>query len=598
MPRFGFRARVFTVTMASILVVLGAGYWYLRVTTETAVLERLERDLVFRVHLVQAIVNLEAGTTPVGLETASKWDELSDRLATVAGARTTLMTVDGQVVGDSEVPLHELANIQNHAGRPEVIAASRGELGVARRTSSTVSAPLIYVATQWRMDDAIVGIVRVALPATELEVTVWALTRGLTFSLGVALLIALLVSSAAAQLTSASARNLTQVAERMSGGDLTVRSSLEGKDEFAVLGQALDGLAQNLSVTLEQLRGERDRLERVLRSMVEGVLLMDESGTIVLCNSAVIDMLYLNTGIIGQRATEVIKLEGFESMVTGALAGDNSFKELQATEPKSKVLLTSVRRLARRKGALAVFVDVTEQRHLETVRQEFVANASHELRTPVAAILSAVETLLDGASDDPEASKSFLDMIERNANRLKSLVNDLLTLSQIESGSLVIDLHPIALRAAVKEVFKSLAPQARNKETRLVCRVPTNLRVMATEAGIEHVFSNLVDNAIKYCPARATVTVAARVNDGVVSVTVTDTGPGIEAAHRERIFERFYRVDTGRSRAVGGTGLGLSIVRHWVEAMGGTVRAEGAPGGGARFRIALNDADAVTEEAV
>lgn len=598
MPRFGFRARVFTVTMASILVVLGAGYWYLRVTTETAVLERLERDLVFRVHLVQAIVNLEAGTTPVGLETASKWDELSDRLATVAGARTTLMTVDGQVVGDSEVPLHELANIQNHAGRPEVIAASRGELGVARRTSSTVSAPLIYVATQWRMDDAIVGIVRVALPATELEVTVWALTRGLTFSLGVALLIALLVSSAAAQLTSASARNLTQVAERMSGGDLTVRSSLEGKDEFAVLGQALDGLAQNLSVTLEQLRGERDRLERVLRSMVEGVLLMDESGTIVLCNSAVIDMLYLNTGIIGQRATEVIKLEGFESMVTGALAGDNSFKELQATEPKSKVLLTSVRRLARRKGALAVFVDVTEQRHLETVRQEFVANASHELRTPVAAILSAVETLLDGASDDPEASKSFLDMIERNANRLKSLVNDLLTLSQIESGSLVIDLHPIALRAAVQEVFKSLAPQARNKETRLVCRVPTNLRVMATEAGIEHVFSNLVDNAIKYCPARATVTVAARVNDGVVSVTVTDTGPGIEAAHRERIFERFYRVDTGRSRAVGGTGLGLSIVRHWVEAMGGTVRAEGAPGGGARFRIALNDADAVTEEAV
>jgi two-component system phosphate regulon sensor histidine kinase PhoR len=597
MPRFGFRARVFTVTMASILVVLGAGYWYLRVTTETAVLERLERDLVFRVHLVQAIVNLEAGGSPVGLSTASKWDELSDRLATVAGVRTTLMTVDGRVVGDSEVSLDEIPNVHNHAERPEVIAASHGELGIARRTSSTLSVPLIYVATQWRIDDAVVGTVRVALPATELEETVLALTRGLTFSLGVALLIALLVSSAAAQLTSASARSLTQVAERMSGGDLTVRSSLEGKDEFAVLGQALDGLAQNLSVTLEQLRGERDRFERVLKSMVEGVLLMDESGTIVLCNSAVIDMLYLNKGIVGQKATDVIELEGFESMLTGALAGDNSFRELRATEPKSKVLLTSVRRLARRKGALAVFVDVTEQRHLETVRQEFVANASHELRTPVASILSAVETLVDGAANDPEAMKSFLDMIERNANRLKSLVNDLLTLSQIESGSLVIDLHPIALRSAVEEVFKSLAPQARNKETRLVCRVPTNLRVMATEAGIEHVFNNLLDNAIKYCPPRATVTVAARVSDGVVSVTVTDTGPGIEAAHRERIFERFYRVDTGRSRAVGGTGLGLSIVRHWVEAMGGTVRAEGAHGGGARFRIALNDADAVTEDA-
>lgn len=596
MPRFGFRARLFAVTMASILVVLGAGYWYLRTTTEAALLERLERDLVVRVQLVETSVNLEAGSTPVNLENASKWDALADHLAAVAGARTTIVATDGTVIGDSEVAVERLSMVENHRSRPEIEAALSGRLGVAQRVSSTVSVPLIYVATPWRREGSALGVVRVALPATELDAAVDALTKALTISLVVALLIASLVSTVAAQLTSASARSLTQIALRMSGGDLTVRSSLAGTDEFAVLGQALDGLAQNLSVTLEQLKGERDRLERVLRSMVEGVVLMDEAGKIVLYNRAVIEMLYLNSGILGRRANEVIKLEGFEEMLTGALNGDNSFRELKATEPKSKVLLTSVRRLARRKGALAVFVDVTEQRHLETVRQEFVANASHELRTPVAAILSAVETLQDGAMSDPEFSQSFLEMIERNANRLRSLVDDLLTLSQIESGRLEVSPKPVSLRPAIEDVFKNLTPQARAKETELICRVPTNLRVMATEAGIEHVFGNLVDNAIKYCPAGATVTVAAKSLDGVVAITVTDTGPGIEPAHRERIFERFYRVDAGRSREVGGTGLGLSIVKHWVEAMDGTVRAEAAPGGGTRFRIALNDAEGANSE--
>lgn len=596
MPRFGFRARLFAVTMTSILVVLGAGYWYLRTTTEVAVLERLERDLVVRVQLVEAITNVEAGDTPLTLEYAAKWDTLADRLGQVAGARTTLMAGSGVVLGDSEVPLDRLPSVENHNSRPEVVEATSRSLGIAQRMSSTVSAPLIYVAKVWKKDDTALGVVRVALPATELDAAVTSLTKGFSVSLAVALLIALLVSTVAAQLTSASARSLTQIAERMSGGDLSVRSAMAGTDEFAVLGQALDGLAQNLSVTLEQLKGERDRLERVLRSMVEGVLLMDEAGKIVLYNSAVIEMLYLNSGILGRRASDVIKLDGFGEMLTGALNGDNSFRELKASEPKAKVLLTSVRRLARRKGALAVFVDVTEQRHLETVRQEFVANASHELRTPVAAILSAVETLQDGATGDPETLASFLDMIERNANRLRSLVDDLLTLSQIESGRLEVVPKPVALRPAIEDVFKNLTPQARAKETELICRVPTNLRVMATEAGIEHVFGNLVDNAIKYCPARATVTVSAKALDGIVAITVTDTGPGIEPAHRERIFERFYRVDAGRSRAVGGTGLGLSIVKHWVEAMDGSVRAEEAPGGGTRFRIALNDAEGASSD--
>jgi len=524
-----------------------------------------------------------------------EWTDVAQWLGGISRTRVTLIREDGVVVGDSNVPYPLVSQVENHSDRPEVRAALSGQPGVAQRLSETVRSQMIYVAVPWKRSDGDIAVVRLALPATELDEAVSDLTRGLTVSGGVALLIALLVSTVAAHLASTSARSLTQVAQRMRDGDLTVRSGQRGTDEFAVLGQALDGLAESLSATLDQLKGERDRLERVLRSMHEGVLLVNDAGEIVLFNAAVLGMLFLNSGIAGRKATDVVKLEGFREMLEAALRGQSATKELHAKEPSQKVLLANVRRLARRKGALAVFVDITEQRHLETVRQEFVANASHELRTPVAAILSAVETLQGAAANDPDAAKSFMSMIERNANRLRSLVDDLLALSLIESGRLEVDLKPIALRAAVEGVLKSLTPQARSKNTRFVCRVPTNLTVLASEAGIEHVFGNIVDNAIKYCPERATITIAARATDGTISVTVTDTGPGIEPAHRERIFERFYRVDTGRSRAVGGTGLGLSIVKHWVEAMGGTVGVEPAPKGGTRFCVAFTDAEAVSE---
>lgn len=591
--RFGFRGRLFLVTLVSILVVVGGGYWYFLTATEEALLSRLRADLTVRAHLVVDGLNAMRARVPVSREQAAHWDALADHFGHVSHTRTTVMDARGVVIGDSAVDVDEIGLVESHSTRGEVEAARHGLVGVEQRRSATLQEPLIYLAVPWRSEGQLVGVVRVALPVTELEAAVQRLTQGLSVSLGVAFLVALLVSTVAAQLSSRTARQLTQVAKQMSAGDLAIRSHVPGSDEFAVLGRALDGLAQNLSATLDQLRGERDRLESVLRSMLEGVLMMDEEETIVLHNTAFMQMLYLNASIDGRKATDVIALEGFKAMVAEALRGHSVSGELTLREPTSRTFLTNVRPLARQRGVLVVLVDVTEQRHLETVRQEFVANASHELRTPVAAILSAVETLQDAAAADPEARTAFLSMIERNAARLRALVEDLLALSSIESGRLAIEQKPIALRAAIEAVLDNLAPQAKQRGTQLLCRVPTNLYVMGTDAGLAHVFGNLVDNAIKYCPPKAKVTVAARAGDGVVIVTVTDTGPGIEAAHRERIFERFYRVDTGRSRAVGGTGLGLSIVKHWVEAMGGNIRVEAPVEGGARFRVALNDGSGV-----
>lgn len=588
--RVGFRGRLFLITLASILVVVGGGYWYFRTATEAALLARLRADLTVRAELVVDGLNATRKGVAVDLHEVKHWDALADHLGGVSQTRTTIMDPTGVVVGDSGVDPADIPRVESHAARTEVRAAMQGQTGVERRRSTTVSEPLIYLAVPWRENGRTLGIVRLALPATELAEAVTRLTQGLSVSLGIAFLVALLVSTVAAHLSSRTARELTRVAQRMSDGDLAIRSHVPGSDEFAVLGRALDGLAHNLSATLDQLRGERDRLESVLSNMLEGVLMMDEQETVVLHNEAILQMLYLNPGLEGRKATEVILLEGFQTMVNEALSGKSVSRELVLREPTSKTFLTNVRPLARQRGVLLVLVDITAQRHLETVRSEFVANASHELRTPVAAILSAVETLQNAAADDPEATSAFLSMIERNAERLRSLIDDLLALSSIESGKLELVLKPIALRPAVESVLNSLTPQAQRKRIKLLCRVPTNVTVMATESGLAHVFGNLVDNAIKYCPPEATVTVAAKTSNGVVVATVTDTGPGIEPAHRERIFERFYRVDTGRSRAVGGTGLGLSIVKHWLDAMGGAIRVEAPLEGGARFRVTLDDA--------
>ncbi len=526
--RFGFRGRLFVVTLGSILVVVGGGYWYFLTATEAALMSRLRADLTVRAHLVMDGLNATGEHHPLTLANVAHWDVLADHFGHVSQTRATLMDLTGTVIGDSGVATDDVENVENHATRPEVAAALHGQIGVQRRRSATVREPLIYLAMPWLDKGQAIGILRVALPATELEQAVERLTQGLSVSLGVAFLVALLVSTVAAQLSSRTARDLTRVAKQMSDGDLAIRSHVPGSDEFAVLGRALDGLAHNLSATLDQLRGERDRLESVLRSMLEGVLMMDEHETIVLHNTAFMQMLYLSPGIDGRKATDVIVLEGFKAMVSEALHGNSVSGELSLREPTSKIFLTNVRPLARQQGVLVVLVDITEQRHLETVRQEFVANASHELRTPVAAILSAVETLQNAAADDPEATMAFLSMIERNAERLRTLVEDLLALSSIESGKLEVIPKPIALRTAVEGVLNNLTPQARRKGTHLLCRVPTNLQVMATESGLAHVFGNLVDNAIKYCPANATVTVAAKAGgDGVVIVTVTDTGPGL-----------------------------------------------------------------------
>jgi len=242
---------------------------------------------------------------------------------------------------------------------------------------------------------------------------------------------------------------------------------------------------------------------------------------------------------------------------------------------------------------LVVFVDVTELRRLESLRREFVANASHELRTPIAAVRSATETLRNGALDDPTAAIRFLDIIERNAQRLQSLVEDMLDLSKLESNEFRLKRERVELGSVVPIVLGLFRERAEKKGVRLSAEMPAEpLAVEGDARGLEHVLSNLVDNAVKYCPAGASIVVKAIQEGERVRLIVSDTGNGIPAEHLPRLFERFYRVDAGRSRELGGTGLGLSIVKHMVEAMRGAVSVESAVGKGSTFTVSLGAARA------
>jgi two-component system, OmpR family, phosphate regulon sensor histidine kinase PhoR len=337
-----------------------------------------------------------------------------------------------------------------------------------------------------------------------------------------------------------------------------------------------------------ELATEKARLGRVLSSMNEGVLLVDADGCVRLANSALNDMLSVAAEPVGKLVDDVLESPQLVALIHGAPESEHQTVEVSSRQSPARKILASVRRLPQGAGVLAVFVDVTEQRRLETVRQEFVSNASHELRTPIAAILSAVETLQNIAAVKGEAEQNFMEMIARNALRLKALVDDLLALSHVESGAVPVQPEPVRLRAAVDGIMTDLAGQARARNTELVCNIADDLVVMASPRGLQHVITNLIDNAIKYCPPDSRVTVQAERGAGVAVISVTDNGPGIPEVHRDRIFERFYRIDAGRSRGLGGTGLGLSIVKHWVEAMGGTISVSAALGGGTAFRVELS----------
>lgn len=389
-------------------------------------------------------------------------------------------------------------------------------------------------------------------------------------------------------------RPLTDAARRMHGGDLSVRSRVTRDQDVGQLGAAFDELAGSLSQTVSELRSERDLVSRILDGMQEGVLLLDNEGKVALMNPALREMLLLRADVIGQPLLEVVRHAELKELFDRARTTGKPCSgevELGGLKPR-RLLVRGASFTQHGGGLLAVFFDVTDVRRLESLRRDFVANVSHELRTPVTAILSAAETLDITLEKDPDGSRRFLGIIERNASRLQRLIEDLLDLSRIESRELRLRPERFALEPFVSTVLGMFRDRAEKKRVGLVVDVAASVEAELDRRALEQVLTNLVDNAVKYCAEGSTVTVRAEPSEGArgVRLRVEDDGPGIEQKHLPRLFERFYRVDAGRSREMGGTGLGLAIVKHLVEAMGGTIAVASTVGKGTTFDMKLPDA--------
>jgi two-component system phosphate regulon sensor histidine kinase PhoR len=499
------------------------------------------------------------------------WPAAVRRLAKETGHRITLIDRDGWVRADSDFPPGPLPPIQNHGQRPEVRAALAGGRGMASRRSETVGRLLLYVAMPGGP-----GVVRVAAGLDQVDEVV---TRAQHAVAGAALL-ALLIGSVLALAAGRSiARPLVEIgsAARAIAAGAPPRFPRSGIPDIDGLVQALRQMHQQLGDRFDELRREQAETSALVESMVEGVIAADERGRIVTANPAARRMLGYESGEPLPGLPELFRVKAAREVVDSVLEGDAiQDRELDMDD---RVFLMNARPLPSG-GAVLVIHDLTEMRRLEAMRRDFVANVSHELKTPLTSISGYAETLLTD-SPDSETARRFLTTIVTNARRMQRLVDNLLDLARLEAGRWQPEREPIDIAEAAQDSWSALRDGSRAVAVEFGVEVTADAEtVMADADAIRQVLTNLLDNSLRYTPRGGRITCRSRLQGDGVAISVTDNGSGIVPEHLPRIFERFYRSDPSRSREEGGTGLGLAIVKHLVEAHGGRVSAESERGVG------------------
>ena len=527
---------------------------------------------------------------------ASAAQAFAERVARPAMARVTLIAPDGRVLADSERAGEGVASMENHAGRPEVRAALAGGLGRDVRRSNTIGAPLIYVAAPVTSAGRVVAVLRLAAPVEAATPAYESLRAVMLTGGAIALVVALGIGLFVAGRVTRPVVEMQDVARRMSEGNFDMRASVRSPDEIGTLGRSLNVMAGRLREKVGDLEREQAKATAVLDAMVEGVIATDGHDHIILIN----ERARILFGLGRARAERLPLLEVIRNVdlhdVLGEsrLAADGAVvsREVKLSEPSERVLqvhAVPLRFTGEARGVVMVLHDITELRRLEQVRTEFVANVSHEIRTPLTAIHGYLETLIDGALEEPENARKFLEIVFRHTERLGRLTDDLTDLSNIELGRISLRLEPTAVAEVADSVLAIIAPRASAGQVTVEAALPADLpRVVADRDRLAQILINLVDNAVKYTPKGGRVWLEVRVREpGVVEMAVCDTGAGIPKADLPRLTERFYRVDKARSRDLGGTGLGLAIVKHLVLAHGGELTIDSELWKGTTVRFTL-----------
>jgi two-component system phosphate regulon sensor histidine kinase PhoR len=513
---------------------------------------------------------------------------LAQSYAELLGARVTLIDTDGTVLADTE---EDPAGMESHRFRPEVRRAYAIGEGSDIRRSRTMDEETMYVAALVKVDLQVRGVARVALPLSRMAVDLGRLRLAVTAALALAALATLALTWALGAHLLRPLRQLTASAGRIAAGDLDEHLLTDRRDEIGALVEAFHRMAEQLQTRFGQLTHEQERLAAILQHMADGVLITDSEGRVLLLNPASSRLLEISQEDALNRTLAQVARQ-HQIIELWQRCRERSEEQSDAFEIGRKRLLVQAvvtpLKEAESAGFLIILQDLTQIRRLETVRRDFISNISHELRTPLAALKALVDTLRDGALDDPPAAQRFLGRMDAEVDTMTQMVQELLELSRIESGQAPMRLRVTEIREVVSAAVERLRPQAERAALKLDITLPSEpTYALADPERIRQVVMNLLHNALKFTPAdgQVQVSVAVDAEDDEVIVSVRDSGIGIPAESMPRIFERFYKADP--ARATGGTGLGLAIAKHIVQGHGGRIWAESIEGKGSVFHFTL-----------
>ncbi len=588
--------KIFLSHLAILLVALITITWLTSFAVRKFHVDNLRRELSY-----QASSLRQRTAALVGDQAWEEIDRSAERIGAATATRVTILAADGRVLGDSELPLGEAVRertTRERLARPEIRMALRQNLGYATRYSTSLRQNMLYVAVPFESEGVPAGFIRLARPLTEVRTTLqriyWQIFGvGLTVA-AMAGLLSLMVS----RRITGPLEEIRRGAQLLADGELNTRLHVYNHREVGDVAEAMNRMAARLSEVLEEERRQKTEAAAVADSMAEGVIAIDERQRIIKLNPAAGAILGVNyQEAAGKSFQAVVQIPGLQKIMSEAARTGQPMKQEIAvhTEPETVFLQAHATPLQANQqqqpfGQLLVLQDVTAIRKLEDMRRQFVANVSHELRTPITSIRGALETILDGAIDNRREALRFIRIALRHTLRFDQLIHDLLLLSRLDqTRRQSLETDTVDLQEMLSLTVALALDNPAWKERRIQIECPNDIVVSINRTIFEQAILNLLNNALSYSSAETTVRLVGRRDDsGAVKILVVDQGCGIEPAHAERIFERFYRVDSARSRERGGTGLGLAIVKHVVLLHGGTIELTSQPGQGSTFVITLN----------
>jgi len=578
------------LTLSYILVILvsfTSTAFFLDRNLEKNSLQNIQSSLITQSKLIAGQIPLQRFKQ---LDT-SYLENLIRSLSSQAKCRITLIDTSGKVVADSDRNEAEIPSMENHLYRPEVKAALSSGIGTDTRYSATLKMSMLYVASLLKDDSGQAGILRLSLPLESVQKTLLTIRKTIFVGFLFALVIALVFGAIMAGYTIRPVLRMIQASRKFSEGDFSRKIIRAPDDEIGELAVTLNKMAADIENKITEIQSQGQKLSAVFNSMIEGIIIVDNSSRIISVNPAAERIFSVSKeACLGKVFLEAIPNSGIFEIINSVLAGGKpETAEISLVLPAKRIFQVNALPISEGKvnACLVVIHNVTEMRRLETVRSDFVANVSHELKTPLTSIKGFVETLLEGAIDDKENNRNFLKIIQDHAGRLDSLVNDLLALSHLESKHSALKVGDYDFKEQVDKVISGVSAQSKKKSVILKNDLAPGFALRADKNRIEQVLTNLIDNAIKFNKENGSVRVYAEEIDNKAKIVIEDTGIGIPEKDIPRIFERFYRVDKARSRELGGTGLGLSIVRHIIELHNGSIGVESTEGLGSKFWFVL-----------